>query len=152
MDHNALRWLRSMEPKGRLACWIIDLQEFNFTVVYRAGRLHTNTDALSRLVQSPGEQEEQASATATTTCHNLPASMESEVVKGAIYLKKLIRINRSQHPYLIYIQKPNGKKTPKGLDKQGKQTSGQNYQIDLLPTSSAKLTTLMAFFCQAGIP
>jgi hypothetical protein len=55
-------------------------------------------------------------------------------------------------PYLIYIQKPNGKKPPKGLDKQGKQASGQNYQIDLLPTSSAKLTTLMAFFCQAGIP
>jgi phospholipid-translocating ATPase len=88
MDHNALRWLHSMEPKGRLACWIIDLQEFNFTVVYRAGRLHTNTDALSRLVQPPGEQEEQASATATTTCHNSPASTESEVVKGAIYFKK----------------------------------------------------------------
>jgi hypothetical protein len=47
---------------------------------------------------------------------------------------------------LIDIRKPNGKKPPKGLDKQGKQISGQNYQIDLLPTSSAKLTTLMAFF------
>ena len=54
-DHNVLRWLHSMEPKGRLACWILDLQEFNFTVVHRAGRLHTNADALSRLVQSPGE-------------------------------------------------------------------------------------------------
>jgi hypothetical protein len=37
-------------------------------------------------------------------------------------------------------------KNPKRLDKQGKQISGQNYQIDLLPTSSAKLATLMAFF------
>ena len=86
-DHNALRWLHSMEPKGRLARWILDLQEFNFTVVHRAGRLHTNADALSRLVQSPGEQQKQASATATTTCHNSPASTESEVVKTTVKVK-----------------------------------------------------------------
>jgi hypothetical protein len=76
-----------MEPKGRLARWILDSQEFNFTVVHRAGRLHTNADALSRLVQSPGEQQEQASATATTTCHNSPASTESEVVKTTVKVK-----------------------------------------------------------------
>ena len=27
-DHNGLRWLHTMEAKGRLARWIIDLQEF----------------------------------------------------------------------------------------------------------------------------
>lgn len=31
-DHNALRWLHSIEPKGRLARWIMDLQEFSFTI------------------------------------------------------------------------------------------------------------------------
>ena len=29
--HNALRWLHSMEPKGRLARSILDLQKFNFS-------------------------------------------------------------------------------------------------------------------------
>ena len=27
-DHNALRWLHTMEAKGRLARWIMDLQRF----------------------------------------------------------------------------------------------------------------------------
>ena len=41
-DHSALRWLHTMEAKGRLARWIniMDLQEFDFSVVHRADRLH----------------------------------------------------------------------------------------------------------------
>ena len=38
-DHHALKWLHSIEPKGRIARWIMDLQEFNFTVAYRQ-RVH----------------------------------------------------------------------------------------------------------------
>lgn len=48
-DHNSLRWLKSMEPKGRIARWIMDLQEFDFSITHKSGRLHTNVDALSRL-------------------------------------------------------------------------------------------------------
>ena len=44
-----------MEPKGRLARWIMDLQEFNFSIKHRAGRIHTNADALSRLVHPHGD-------------------------------------------------------------------------------------------------
>ena len=51
-DHNALRWLHTVETKGRLARWIMDLQEFDFPIVHRAGRIHNNADALSRLVQT----------------------------------------------------------------------------------------------------
>ena len=50
-DHSALKWLSSIEPKGRLGRWIMDLQEFQFFVEYRAGKIHQNADALSRLVQ-----------------------------------------------------------------------------------------------------
>ena len=41
-----------MEAKGCLARWSMDLQEFDFSVVHRAGRIHNNVDALSRLVQT----------------------------------------------------------------------------------------------------
>ena len=41
-----------MEAKGRLARWIMDLREFDFSVVHRARRIHNNCDALSRLVQT----------------------------------------------------------------------------------------------------
>lgn len=47
-DHKALTWLHSMEPKGHLARWLMDLQEFQFTTEHRQGRQHANGDALSR--------------------------------------------------------------------------------------------------------
>ena len=47
-DHNSLRWLKSMEPKGRIARCIMGLQEFDFSITHKSGRIHTNVDALSR--------------------------------------------------------------------------------------------------------
>ena len=52
-DHSALSWLHSMEPKGRIACWLMDLQEFDFEVKHRAGHVHNNADALLRLRPTP---------------------------------------------------------------------------------------------------
>ena len=57
-----------MEPKGRLARWILDLQEFSFSVVHRAGRLHNNADALSRLVQTPPCEEATTIANSAKNC------------------------------------------------------------------------------------
>ena len=48
-DNSALRWLHSLEPKGRTACWIMDLQEFDFELRHRPGSSNQNADALSRL-------------------------------------------------------------------------------------------------------
>ena len=48
--HQALTWLHSMKPKGRLARWFMELQEFQFSIEHRLGRRHANADALSRLV------------------------------------------------------------------------------------------------------
>ena len=59
-DHKALTWLHSMEPKGCLARWVMELQEFQFSIEHRPGRRHANADALSRLV---------ATATHTATTH-----------------------------------------------------------------------------------
>jgi len=51
-DNNALRWLHSLEPKGRIARWIMDLQEFEFNIQHRPGKSNQNADALSRLNHS----------------------------------------------------------------------------------------------------
>ncbi|XP_077559082.1 uncharacterized protein LOC144174320 [Haemaphysalis longicornis] len=50
-DHCPLTWLRQMSPKnGRLLRWSLALQEYNFSVRYKKGKLHANADGLSRLL------------------------------------------------------------------------------------------------------
>ena len=48
-DHSALRWLHSIEAKGRIGRWVMELQEYDFDVKHRPGSDHGNADALSRL-------------------------------------------------------------------------------------------------------
>ena len=50
-DHSALNWLMSIaDPQGRLARWAIILQAYDFKIIHKAGKAHTNVDALSRPV------------------------------------------------------------------------------------------------------
>ena len=49
-DHAALKSLmKDKEPKGRRARWVMKLQQYNFEIFHRSGKLNTNADALSRL-------------------------------------------------------------------------------------------------------
>ena len=48
-DHASLRWLRNYKDiDGLLARWIARLQEYDFVVTHRPGKLHGNADGLSR--------------------------------------------------------------------------------------------------------
>ena len=49
-DHSALTTLmKTQEPKGRRARWIMKLQEYDFDIKHRSGKKNSNADALSRL-------------------------------------------------------------------------------------------------------
>ena len=58
-DHGSLTWLCNFrEPEGQLARWIESLQEYDFDIVHRRGKVHSNADALSRIpCQQCGRQE-----------------------------------------------------------------------------------------------
>ena len=45
-----------MEAKGRLARWILDSQEFDFSIAHHTGRIHNNADVLPRLVQAKSQE------------------------------------------------------------------------------------------------
>ena len=49
-DHSSLKWLSNLkETTGRLARWALELQQWDFDVVYRKGSLNLVPDALSRI-------------------------------------------------------------------------------------------------------
>ena len=50
-DHQALYWLMTIkDPTGKLARWSIYLQAYEFNIIHRRGRVHSNVDTLSRPV------------------------------------------------------------------------------------------------------
>lgn len=48
-DHAALKWLKTLKgPEGQLARWLGRMEQYNYRIVHRPGRVHNNADALSR--------------------------------------------------------------------------------------------------------
>ena len=50
VEYMAIKYLvNKVELSGRLARWVLLLEEFNYTVEYKPGRMHLHADHLSRL-------------------------------------------------------------------------------------------------------
>ena len=48
-DHGALRWLLNFKhQEGQMARWLQILSSYDFEIVHRAGKFHSNADSLSR--------------------------------------------------------------------------------------------------------
>ena len=53
-DHKSHVWLHQFkDTEGMMARWLHTLQQFQFSIVHRAGRDHGNADGLSRVPTSP---------------------------------------------------------------------------------------------------
>jgi transposase InsO family protein len=49
-DHRPLTWLKTMtNPTPKLGRWQMILEQFDFDIIYKQGKLNTNADALSRV-------------------------------------------------------------------------------------------------------
>ncbi|XP_060854939.1 uncharacterized protein LOC132932576 [Metopolophium dirhodum] len=49
-DHRPLSWLFNLkDPLSRLVRWRIELEKYNYEIIYKMGKLNTNVDALSRM-------------------------------------------------------------------------------------------------------
>ena len=49
-DHSALRWLQHLKkPRGWLARWALELQQWDLRIEHRKGAMHRVPDALSKL-------------------------------------------------------------------------------------------------------
>lgn len=84
-DHSALRWLHSVEPKGRIARWVMDLQEYTFDVRHRPGTANQNADALSRLPS----QEAYTCATTMKPGYNLQQAQRDDPTLNTVLEMKL---------------------------------------------------------------
>ena len=66
-DHANLRWLMSANHQtGRIARWVLRLQEFDFDIRHKPGKANSNADALSRLPASDAEPSSGAPLLAVT--------------------------------------------------------------------------------------
>jgi transposase len=82
-DCQALKWLHKLDnPSGRLARWSLELQQYNFEVLYRKGTLNSVPDALSRIPEAS----------------NQPIAATSEVRDWYDNMMHRVRENPSAHP------------------------------------------------------
>ena len=45
-DNKALNWLHNMKhPSGKLACWILKLEQYDYEIIHRLGSLMAHVDA-----------------------------------------------------------------------------------------------------------
>ena len=100
-DHSALRWLNSVEPKGRLARWVMDLQEYTFDIKHPPGTANQNADALSHL---PQDHTLYTCATTMTPGYNLQQAQLDDPAIGKIIEMKLS--DQPKPPYFVWSKDP----------------------------------------------
>ena len=98
VDHHALIWLVTRPAKtanGRILHWISDLQEYYFDIIHRAGTLHLDADAISRLLHFSDIPHRYEDASDQVAPVNGPVTQEM--------LQEAYEHNKIYHDYYKYL-------------------------------------------------
>ncbi len=89
-DHKPLLNLKNAavnnDPTGRRARWILEMDVYDFTILYREGKLHSNADSLSRDPSSPVTETKAVECVISshTTAKRVSFSSEVPLVCGVL--------------------------------------------------------------------
>ena len=106
-DHSALQWLQSVEPKGRIARWLMTLQEYSFTIKHRPGVSHGNADGLSRLPSTNENFSPQETLNCVTTMspgYNLRQAQLRDSTLSKII--EVLAAGFPKPPYFVWAKDP----------------------------------------------
>jgi len=145
-DHAALQWLRKTpNPVGQEARWLEKLEEYDYAIIYRAGKLHSNADAMSRRPCRKAccreELVTQTEPDPQDIIQNRRISTEQDI--PAIWTRQEIAAAQKQdvHLRLIYdrLQKNIGKPTREEIALESAETKTYWYQWSVLALRSEML-------------
>ena len=54
--------MKASVPRGRRARWVMELQQYNFTIEHKPGKENKNADALSRLIYKEDENDQDSTS------------------------------------------------------------------------------------------
>ena len=99
-DHSNLVWLlaSNVQRTGRLARWVLRLQEFDFQIRHRPGKANTNADALSRLNRSTQPTVVMMiSGAGIPSTEYLRSAQEKDATFGQLIMIKYLKDPRAVH-------------------------------------------------------
>lgn len=95
-DHYSLLWLQNLKDlSGRLCRWSVRLQQYDFKVEHRKGKLNIVPDTLSRAVPVAQNKSDDVEATVDLLCHTTPPTENIGVVKDNWYLSMLGKVRNN---------------------------------------------------------
>ena len=90
IDHKPLVWFQnSKDPCSRVTRWKLKLAEYNFDVIYKAGKTNVNADALSRNPINLGNIENDVINNENTIEINLIKQKNAKCISDLKYHKKV---------------------------------------------------------------
>lgn len=77
-DHRPLKWLfNHSDPSSKMQRWRLQLEEFEYEIIYRKGKLNSAADALSRYPVLPISNEKPEKLTNSSSANDVPPAPEN---------------------------------------------------------------------------